>query len=401
MALPIEIFRAGRHTAMSGESVSFTERELDQVVQSYDPSRHEAPIVVGHPRADAPAYGWVRGLTRKGAALEATVDQVDPAFAELVSLGRFKKVSASFYRPDSPSNPTPGKWHLRHVGFLGAQPPAVKGLKQVSFAGGDKDTLTVEFAQGDLGDIVKRLRAWIEEQVGADAASQASVLSELEAAIASAPEEVPEQVADAIVEEATTAAVDAVVETLDVPADKKEALQQALEAAIEQSVDKAAGSGDSVSHSERRRRARKATPRSPRERELDQREAELQRREKELRRTEHLSYLEGLVRDGRPLPCSRDTALAFLELLEGVDMGVVSFGEREKRHPVDIFKAEILDRLPKQVDFSERAGGAAADEGDTADELARRAAEYQAAQAANGRTITTAEAVRHVAKGAK
>lgn len=404
MALLIEIFRAGRHTAMGGESVSFTEANLDEVVQSYDPARHEAPIVIGHPRADAPAYGWVRGLTRKGAALEASVDQVDPAFSELVRSGRFKKVSASFYLPSSPSNPTPGKLSLRHVGFLGAQPPAVKGLKQVSFAGGDKDTLTVEFAQGDLGDIVKRLRAWIEEKVGAEAAAEATVLSELEAAVTSAPAapdgEVSEQVAEAIVDEATSAAVDAVVETLDVPADKKVALEAAIEEAIEQAVE-AAGAGGSVSHSERRRQPRKPAPRSPRERELDQREAELQRREKELRRTEHVSYLEGLVRDGRPLPCARETALAFLELLEGVETGVVSFGEREKRHPVDIFKAEILGRLPRQVDFSERAGGAAADADDTADDLARRAAEYQAAQAASGRTITTAEAVRHVAKGAK
>ncbi|MDU4994931.1 MAG: hypothetical protein E6263_24870, partial [Klebsiella quasipneumoniae] len=26
-----------------------------------------------------------------------------------------------------------GAWYLRHIGFLGAQPPAVKGLEQVAF----------------------------------------------------------------------------------------------------------------------------------------------------------------------------------------------------------------------------------------------------------------------------
>jgi len=390
---------------MSGESVSFTERDLDEVVQSYDPTRHEAPIVVGHPRTDSPAYGWVRTLARNGAALEATVDQLDPAFAELVEAGRFKKVSASFYRPESPSNPTPGKWHLRHVGFLGAQPPAVKGLRAVSFAGSDQGVLTVEFAQGDLAELVKRLRAWIEEQVGAEAAAQATALAELEAAVAAGAEatEVSEEVADAIVEEATTAAVDAVVETLDVPAEKKEELQQAVAEAVQAAVDTAASSSDSVSHSERRRRRRGSfTPRSPRERALDQREADLERRERELRRTEYLNYLEGLVREGRPLPCSRETMLAFFEVLEHVDRGAVAFGEHERRHPVEIFKAEILERLPKQVDFSERApAGEGGDDDDLAATLARRASEYQAEQAAHGRVVTTAEAVRHVSKGAK
>ena len=41
--------------------------------------------------------------------------QVDPAFAEAVAAGRYKKVSASFYQPNSPHNPVPGVYYLRHV----------------------------------------------------------------------------------------------------------------------------------------------------------------------------------------------------------------------------------------------------------------------------------------------
>ncbi len=51
----------------------------------------------------------------------------------MVKAGRFKSRSASFYHPDNPNNPKPGVYYLRHVGFLGAQPPAVKGLKAVEF----------------------------------------------------------------------------------------------------------------------------------------------------------------------------------------------------------------------------------------------------------------------------
>ena len=44
----------------------------------------------------------------------------------------------------------PGKWYLRHVGFLGAAAPAVKGLKPVEFAddGGGVVFADLEFAEG-------------------------------------------------------------------------------------------------------------------------------------------------------------------------------------------------------------------------------------------------------------
>lgn len=103
----------------------------------------------------------------------ATPDQVDPAFAEMVDKGSFKKISASFYHPDSPNNPVPGVYYLRHVGFLGAQPPAVKGLRPVEFADGEKGI--VEFA--DYGhetsaSLWRRLRDWLIGERGLEVADQ-------------------------------------------------------------------------------------------------------------------------------------------------------------------------------------------------------------------------------------
>ena len=63
----------------------------------------------------------------------------------MLAKGRFKKRSASFYPPEHPNNPTPGKWHLRHVAFLGAQPPAVKGLRD--FKDGAPDLLVLNFSE--------------------------------------------------------------------------------------------------------------------------------------------------------------------------------------------------------------------------------------------------------------
>ena len=145
----IHIFRAGRQTAMSGVSIDFTEADMAATAAAYDPAKHEAPIVVGHPATDDPAHGWVRSLSASGADLFAEAHQVNPAFAELVQAGAYKKVSASFYPPQHPNNPTPGVYALRHVGYLGAQPPAVKGLKPTEFAE-DAECVEIELDFSEL-----------------------------------------------------------------------------------------------------------------------------------------------------------------------------------------------------------------------------------------------------------
>lgn len=144
---PLAIFRPGRHRAMDGRSYEFSEADLAASAAAYDPKLHEAPLVVGHPRTDDPAWGWVAGLAYAGGALRATPGQVAPEFAEAVNAGRYKKISAAFYHPDSPNNPRPGVYYLRHVGFLGAQPPALKGLGDARF--GDDDTLVIAFSDSD------------------------------------------------------------------------------------------------------------------------------------------------------------------------------------------------------------------------------------------------------------
>lgn len=130
----IEIFRAGTHTPSSGDPITFAASDLAATAGGYDPGKSEAPVVVGHPATDGPAYAWVSGLQMEGDRLVARLDQIDPQFAEMVRAGRFKHVSAAFYPPAHARNPVPGTYYLRHVGFLGAMPPAVAGLKPAQFA---------------------------------------------------------------------------------------------------------------------------------------------------------------------------------------------------------------------------------------------------------------------------
>lgn len=131
----IEIFRAGVHLNDGNETLSFSQRDVQAIADGYRPELHEAPLVLGHPESDRPAYGWVKRLTATAdGRLLMRVAKVDEAFARAISDGRYIKRSASFYRPNAPENPTPGQWYLRHVGWLGAHPPALKGLADVNFS---------------------------------------------------------------------------------------------------------------------------------------------------------------------------------------------------------------------------------------------------------------------------
>lgn len=131
----IEVFRAGTRKADNGRTYTITQDDIAASAAAYSSALHEAPLTIGHPASNLPAYGWVGGLQARGDVLVTSEHRdVEPAFAEMVRTRRFPKRSASFYAPDDPENPKPGVWYLRHVGYLGAQPPAVKGLKDIQFS---------------------------------------------------------------------------------------------------------------------------------------------------------------------------------------------------------------------------------------------------------------------------
>lgn len=124
----IEVFKSGLHKDSSGETNEFKDETLDKIAEMYnrkvkESSTFEAPLVKGHPKTDAPAYGWIQKLKRRGNTLLAKLKDISPNLINEVKKGMYKKVSIALY-PDL---------MLRHVGLLGAMPPAVKGLKNVSF----------------------------------------------------------------------------------------------------------------------------------------------------------------------------------------------------------------------------------------------------------------------------
>ena len=365
----IHIFRPGRHTSMQGATIDFGESDLIATANAYDPARHEAPLVIGHPRADAPAWGWVGGLTADGGGLFAAPRQLDPAFAEMVRAGRFKKVSASFYTPDSPHNPVPGVYYLRHVGFLGAQPPAVKGLAPVNFAEGDTDEgcVSFDFAESPgllrwLADLFRGLREYVVEKDGAETADRAipsyavSGLQEMAAASAAQAAEIP-----------------AFAENLP---PKKEHTMQKQETPPAENIDFA---------------------------ETKARADELERK---------VAYLTGIARkerasrvvdkalaDGRLTPAQ---SVGLADFMAGLDEeGTFDFaedgGKTTSMSPA-AFMAAFLERLPKQVDFSEAAAGGEEALDTSSNDIAQRALAYCEEMRTKGVAVSITDAVAHVSK---
>ena len=136
----IEVFRTGKHTAMNGVTKDYTEQDLDNFVSKFgETPGYKAPLVIGHPAVEDPAYGWAEQLKRVGSKLFAYVEPVSEKIVEAVRSGMFKRLSIALYADGL----------LRHIGLLGAHPPAVKGLAPVEFAA---DQAFAEF-EIDAGDI--------------------------------------------------------------------------------------------------------------------------------------------------------------------------------------------------------------------------------------------------------
>ncbi|ECM8329233.1 peptidase [Salmonella enterica subsp. enterica serovar Tennessee] len=331
----IHIFRAGTHTDMHGRRINFSDADLNEIAQNYNPALHEAPIVVGHPKTDAPSYAWVRGIKKDRDGLKAEPRDIDPQFAELVKNRRYSKVSASFYCPESPGNPTPGKYYLRHVGFLGAQPPAIKGLKQVSFA--EDEEGVVEFADWSLqttATLFSRIRDFFISQFG------------LEKTDSVMPDYLIDSLRDDAARTTTADATPAFSDPVGIPA----------EDAIQPVAEKPAPTPPEDTAVDKELQVKLEQENADLKRQLDERnKAEAQRVATE-RHNANVAFADSLVSDARLAPAGKGLVIAVLDAL-GDGESPVSFSENGSEQPlVEAFKAQMQKARPL-LDFGEVATG--------------------------------------------
>lgn len=309
---------------MSGEVVEFTEADLEASARAYDPTLHEAPLVIGHPKTDDPAHGWVAKLAATARGLFADPRKVDPSFAESVNKGDYGKVSARFYRPDSPNNPVPGVWYLRHVGFLGAQPPAVKGLDNPEFSE-DDDSVSfqeaIEFGElpaQPIARMFRSLREWFIGKFGQDEADRALSSWDVDWVQESAAQPPPEPVATGLN-----------------PAFSEANPQKETPVSPEQAAALAA---------ENQRLKQQLT-----ERQQQDKAMATQRRH-----DDNVAFAEELISAGTLAPKHTAAVVALLDDA-GRDGDSVEFGEGEQKQPLSAALKSFLKDLPPVIEFGESA----------------------------------------------
>lgn len=374
MHKPIQIFKAGKHTAMSGASLEFSEQDLAASASAYDPAIHEAPIVVGHPKGDLPRYGGIGAMSYAEGILNAAPRDVVPEFAELVNRKMYNKVSASFYSPDSPTNPVPGVWYLRHVGFLGAQPPAVKGLNPNGISFADNEDGVVEFSEWDDVDnasLWRSLREWFIGKFGLDEADKVIPGYQVKSLEQGAQDELRESQAEGDVAVPSPAFQETNQKGDDMSAEEKARLaaleeeNKALRLANAEFTERAAADRKAATHAE------------------------------------NVSFAEGLVKAGKLLPAGKDQTIALLDNLSAQET-VVEFGEgdgKQSKTPLELYKAQ-LESGPVLVEFGEHAAADGVGSSSLTDqEVANRARAYKNSMDEKGVSVSFAEAVDAVHAG--
>ena len=361
----IEVFRPGTFTAMGGETLTYTAEDLAAIAEGYDAAGAPAPIVVGHPSHDSPAFGWIKGFAVERGKLVAEVGDIAPEFAEAVAAGRYKKVSMAFFRPEAGNNPTPGSWYPKHLGFLGGAAPAVSGLKPVDLAGDPAAEVIVEFADAtalrDVAGLFRSLREWIIEKFDLDVADKALpgwTIGWIEDAAerdpiapAGAGFADPDVAARAprppaaATPEAAGAAPLSFSASHPGPVGRKPERAPAGQAAPAKAIGEA---NSAVSDKE--------TAMSDDTR-FAEREAALEKRARDLDHRDHEAFAEGLVADGRLLPVLKDKVIALLDGLPA--NGAIAFaegGKEETSSPRDLVR-DILEAQPKVATYGEQDMG--------------------------------------------
>lgn len=173
----IQIFEAGTHTDSAGVKRTYTADDISRTAQLYQERKVDAPLTLGHPKGNGPAYGWIADLKAEAGKLLMLSKDVTENLKDWTKKRMFKYVSPSFY-PDG---------RIRHLAFLGDTPPAVKNLPEVpvaAFAEGEEfisfDEAPIEFEEDagarygiqDIARIFGRLREWIISKHGIEDADQ-------------------------------------------------------------------------------------------------------------------------------------------------------------------------------------------------------------------------------------
>jgi hypothetical protein len=123
-------------TAGKKPDYTYSNEDVKQIAENYTETQYSAPWVLGHsPKPGSPAAGWIRGLEyeeEEGIGQLYALSDFNALGENCISSKEYENKSVSLYVPDSPFNPNPGEWSLRHIAMLGAEPPVLKDLGPIA-----------------------------------------------------------------------------------------------------------------------------------------------------------------------------------------------------------------------------------------------------------------------------
>lgn len=117
-------------------STPFTAAMIKEMVETFNPKAESCPAKVGHEGDDSqPQLSQIREVKLAPCTLTngKTVEtclwvRMERTPEALAAQRQYRKTSIEAWPPKHQSNPTPGKWNLKGLAFLGAAAPAVPGL---------------------------------------------------------------------------------------------------------------------------------------------------------------------------------------------------------------------------------------------------------------------------------
>lgn len=149
-----EIFAMGKWNASTGP-IEVTSTMLDDAVNAYNElnskiSGYAIPIKLGHNKmVGAPAYGYAENVRRQGNTLIADFNDVPPEIVDAIEKKRYNAVSVELWpKVQYADKVFPNV--LSGVALLGAEWPAVKGLKPLSAFGDASGALVLSQEEEEM-----------------------------------------------------------------------------------------------------------------------------------------------------------------------------------------------------------------------------------------------------------
>lgn len=356
----IEVFQSGKHTDSNGQSHTWSCDDLDQIVSNFDAAQ-PAPLVIGHPKTDSPAWGWTESLKRVGGKLLAKFNQVPEQLVTAVRDGRYRNRSVKLSHDDAKG------WRLIHVGLLGAALPAVEGLAPIAFEA-EPQGVTYQFDALDAAGLgliargMQKLRELIIAhfgQIEADTYVPQNDIDNLNS-LADAQRAQPEDD--------------------DVPTPARPAFARA-------------GSHDAEDIAMDEKLKADLDAKSA---ELDAANTKLAEFAAQTRTDTAKRAVDTALAEGRLIPAQAQGLPEFMASLDDASQFEFSAGGDAKATKTGAaFFGEFLAKLPKQIELGRKIDGADVDAGD-ASAIVKAAQEFQRAESAKGVEVPWYEAVTHV-----